>query len=217
MSSSENFARLPHVHHFYSLGAIVSLFDHRRHFRRPRIHEPHPLILTSCGIIIPLVIPNDILTQILHFVKGGQFLRRLHIPKFHGIIAARARQHVRGGGMKSQQIHLLGMPHKIDHAFGNIAPRLARPLFADGLPVVGNAPYFDGGILARRGQHGIVEGVPFEIQNGAVVAVEGGSGAGDEPAWTIVSADVDDTAAPEEGHGEVFRGGLDILLVARYC
>lgn len=29
-----------------------------------------------------------------------------------------------------------------------------------------------------------------------------------------MSADVDESTAPEEGHGKVFRGGLDVLLVA---
>lgn len=46
------------------------------------------------------------------------------------------------------------------------------------------------------------------------MTVQSGRRAGGESAGTIVAAHVDLTAAAEEGHGEVFGGGFDVLLVA---
>lgn len=44
-----------------------------------------------------------------------------------------------------------------------------------------------------------------------------GGGAGDKTSRSVVTADVDETAAAEEGDGEVFGGGLDVLLIAGDC
>ncbi len=62
----------------------------------------------------------------------------------------------------------------------------------------------------------VVEGVPFEVEDGAGVAVECGSRCGGEAARAVVAADVDLASAAEEGDGEVFGGGFDVLLVAGY-
>lgn len=49
------------------------------------------------------------------------------------------------------------------------------------------------------------------------MAVEGGGGTGDESTGAVVSADVDEASAPEEGDGKVFGGGFDVLLVTGDC
>lgn len=62
----------------------------------------------------------------------------------------------------------------------------------------------------------VVEGVPFKVEDGAGVAVEGGSRCGGEAARAVVAADVDLASAAEECDGEVFGGGFDVLLVSGY-
>ena len=84
----------------------------------------------------------------------------------------------------------------------------------DGFTILRNGPQFDGRILAG------LYGIPIEVQNGAPVATERGSGSGEVPSRPIVTVGVDHPAAPASidmanhslvmGSNEIFRGGYCI-------
>ena len=217
MPRGQDLARLPHVKDFDALDPVVSLLDLGCQGRGSGIDKPHGLVLASRGVIVALIIPDDVLTEILHLSKGGQLASRFDVPNFDGVVTAGTGQDVVGSGMEPQQIDLLRMAHQIHERLRDVTAGLASPLAVDRLPVLGDAPQLDGGVLGGRGQHALVEGVPFEVQNGPGVAVQRGGVPGPKPPGPIVAAHVHLASSAEEGHGEVLRGGLDVLLVASHC
>mmetsp|Transcript_6337 Transcript_6337/g.14062 ORF Transcript_6337/g.14062 Transcript_6337/m.14062 type:complete len:240 (-) Transcript_6337:89-808(-) len=214
MPRGENLSSLPHVTDFDPLNTIMSLLNLCRNTRSTCIHKPHSLVLTRSCIIISLVVPNDILTQILHIRKGTHLHRSLNVPNLDSIIAPRRCQHIIRRRMKPNQTNLLRMPHQIHQTLRNILPTLTTPTPINRLPFLRNIPNLNSRILTTRSQHGVIEGVPLKVGNGPRVSVEGGRVSGLEATGAVVAAYVDLASAAEEGDGEVFGGGFDVLLVA---
>ena len=86
MSSCKDLTRFTHVHNLDSLHAIVSFFDHTTNLRGTCIHKSNRLIFASSGIVVSLIIPNNVLAQFLHSIEFIHFVSSLNIPQPYSII-----------------------------------------------------------------------------------------------------------------------------------
>lgn len=186
------------------LGTFVCVFDRLSNRRRSRVDQSDGLVLAGSGDQTTVMVPDDVLNELLvNTVHGVHLNTLLDIPNLGSEVGRRGSEHVGSSGMESKKSYLSAMSSKIDQRVGD----------GFGQTFIRDTPHLDGAVIGTGSDDVVMERIPIKVEHSAGVAGDHGC-AGSVSGRVVHIHDGEGTTTTLQGNGEVLGVGLDVLLFA---
>mmetsp|Transcript_8769 Transcript_8769/g.16811 ORF Transcript_8769/g.16811 Transcript_8769/m.16811 type:complete len:219 (+) Transcript_8769:695-1351(+) len=162
---TEHLTRIVGIDELDRLGTVVSGINLARKSRGTGINQTNGLVLATASILIAFHVPYNVVNEIAEIVKACDGSAIFNVPNLYRVIGSRTEQTISRRRVVAKECHLFPMGFQVRHGFFKFCTRFRHSLLVGRFPIIGNGPNLDVGVFRCCGQHGIIKGVPFHIQD----------------------------------------------------